>query len=70
MINADITADRFHVMKQVNDELDYSRKTQKKEANTIKNKSEKKRVLAGLTKSKYVLLKNEEFVKIKSKKRN
>ncbi len=60
MINADITADRFHVMKQVNDELDYSRKTQKKEANTIKNKSEKKRVLAGLTKSKYVLLKNED----------
>jgi len=60
MINADVTADRFHVMKQVNDELDTARKVQKKEANAIKNKSEKKRVLEGLTKSKYSLLKNED----------
>lgn len=29
---ADVTADRFHVMKQVNDELDAARKAQKKEA--------------------------------------
>lgn len=60
MINADVTADRFHVMKQVNDELDTAHKVQKKEANAIKNKSEKKRVLSGLTKSKYSLLKNED----------
>jgi transposase len=28
--NADITIDRFHVMKQVNDQLDAARKQQKK----------------------------------------
>jgi transposase len=60
MPNADITADRFHVMKQVNDELDAARKTEKREAEKLKNKSEKERVLSGLTKSKYSLLKNEE----------
>ncbi|AUB43076.1 Transposase (plasmid) [Nostoc flagelliforme CCNUN1] len=32
MPNANITADRFHVMKQVNDELDRMRKTEKKAA--------------------------------------
>ncbi|EFA70861.1 Transposase [Cylindrospermopsis raciborskii CS-505] len=31
MPNANITADRFHVMKQVNDELDNMRKTEKKQ---------------------------------------
>ena len=60
MPNADVTADRFHVMKQVNDELDTARKAQKKEAEKLKNKSEKERVLTGLTKSKYSLLKNED----------
>ncbi len=53
MPSADVTADRFHVMKQVNDELDATRKTQKKEADLLDNQSEKERVLAGLTKSKY-----------------
>ncbi len=60
MPNADVTADRFHVMKQVNNELDQVRKTQKTSAAQLKNKSEKERVLAGLTKSKYSLLKNED----------
>jgi transposase len=32
MPNANITADRFHVMKQVNDELDAMRKSEKKAA--------------------------------------
>lgn len=32
MPNANVTADRFHVMKQVNDELDSMRKTEKKAA--------------------------------------
>ena len=56
---ADITADRFHVMKQVTDELDTARKTENKTATLLKNQSEKDQVLAGLTKSKYSLLKNE-----------
>jgi len=60
MPEADVTADRFHVIKQVNDELDAARKAQKKEAVQLKNKSESKRVLAGLTSSKYSLLKNED----------
>ncbi len=59
MPNADVTVDRFHVMKQVNDELDAARKQQKKEANLLKNKLDKDRILAGLLKSKYSLLKNE-----------
>ena len=33
MPNADVTIDRFHVMKQVNDELDAARKQQKNSAN-------------------------------------
>lgn len=60
MPNADVTIDRFHVMKQVNDELDAARKQQKKEANSLKNKLDKDRILAGLLKSKYSLLKNED----------
>ncbi|WP_146029127.1 transposase, partial [Cylindrospermopsis raciborskii] len=47
MPNANITADRFHVMKQVNDELDNMRKTEKKAATSLPNESEKKRILAG-----------------------
>ncbi|MCC5620850.1 ISL3 family transposase [Nostoc sp. CHAB 5715] len=60
MPNADVTVDRFHVMKQVNDELDATRKQQKKAAGSLKNKLEKDRILAGLLKSKYSLLKNED----------
>jgi transposase len=60
MPNADVTIDRFHVMKQVNDELDAARKQQKKEANSLKNKLDKDRILTGLLKSKYSLLKNED----------
>lgn len=60
MANADITADRFHVMKQVNNELDPMRKTEKKAAEQLKNKAEKERILSGLTSSKYSLLKNED----------
>jgi len=60
MPEADVTADIFHVMKQVNDELDAARKAQKKEALQLKNKADSERVLAGLTSSKYSLLKNED----------
>lgn len=37
MPNAQVVADRFHVMKQVNDELDRQRKQQKREAEKNKN---------------------------------
>jgi transposase len=60
MPNANITADRFHVMKQVNDELDKMRKAEKKAAMSLEDKSAKERILAGLNKSKYSLIKNED----------
>jgi transposase len=56
---AEIVADRFHVMKQINDELDQARRKAKREAKKIKKKTERESVNEGLTKSKYVLLKNE-----------
>ena len=57
---AEVVADRFHVMKQVNEELDRARKKIKKAAVASKNNSEKARILSGIKKTKYVLLKNEE----------
>lgn len=67
MPNANITADRFHVMKQVNDELDRMRKTEKKAAMSLEDKSEKSRQLEALTKSKYSLIKNEDSLNEKQK---
>lgn len=60
---------RFHVMKQVNLELDTARKAEKKAAIKLENKSEKDRLLAGLTKSKYSLLKNEDSLNEKQKEK-
>lgn len=57
---ADVVADRFHVMKQINSELDDRRKALRREAETIKNSNEREQILAGLKNSKYALLKNEE----------
>lgn len=50
---ADVTVDRFHVMKLVNSELDFARKTVQKAALESKNTTEKERVLASLSRSKY-----------------
>lgn len=60
MQNAQVVADRFHVMKLVNEELDRQRKVEKKSAESLKNKREKSRRLEALKKSKYALLKNEK----------
>lgn len=59
MPNAEVIADRFHVMKQINEELDRCRKTARKEAHEEKAQKKKEQVLKGLNKSKYALLKNE-----------
>lgn len=56
---AEIVADRFHVMKQVNEELDAARKKTKRDAQKNKNKTERESIIQGITHSKYVLLKNE-----------
>lgn len=67
MPNAQLVADRFHVMVQINKELDIARKREKRNVeNAIKNskneqeKLEKEKILEGLNKSKYVLFKNGE----------
>jgi transposase len=62
MPQAEVVADRFHVMKQVNEELDGARKKIKKAAVALKNNSEKARILSGIKKTKYVLLKNESHL--------
>lgn len=65
--NAQVVADRFHVMTQINQELDGERKKEKrkieaevKQAKTPEEKLEKETILAGITDSKYAILKNEE----------
>lgn len=63
MPQAEIVADRFHVMKSVNDELDQERRKIKREANTSKKSPRQEQVLEGIKRSKYVLLKNEEDLK-------
>lgn len=60
MPQATVVADRFHVMKQVNQELDRQRKKSKAETKQLDNESEKEQILSGLNKSKYALLKNEK----------
>ncbi|BBD70632.1 transposase [Nostoc commune NIES-4072] len=69
MPNANITADRFHVMKQVNDELDTMRKAEKKAAMSLDNKSERERILEALNKSKYALIKNQDSLNEKQRKK-
>lgn len=69
MPQAQIVGDRFHVMKQVNNELDEARKEVKREAAKIKNKKNKENILAGIAKSKYALLKNEGDLVEKERKK-
>nr|WP_229496844.1 ISL3 family transposase [Nostoc mirabile] len=65
--NAQVVADRFHVMTQINQELDTQRKKEKrnieesiKKAKSVSKKAEYEQILEGLNKSKYPLLKNED----------
>jgi transposase len=67
MPKAQVVADRFHVIAQINKELDIQRKREKRKVEdvikTVKSPEEKadnEKVLAGLKNSKYVLLKNKE----------
>jgi transposase len=68
---AQVVADRFHIMVQINKELDSQRKKEKrkveesiKNAKTLSEKTSHEKVLEGLNKSKYVLLKNESDLNI------
>ena len=60
MPQATIVADRFHIIKQVNEELDAARRKIKRETQKIKRKSKRDKILEGLKKTKYVLLKNQK----------
>ncbi len=57
--NAQVVADRFHVMKQINEELDARRKKEKRQIERLKNKQEKEAKLSGIKHSKYPLLKKK-----------
>lgn len=60
MPNAEVVADRFHVMKLVNNELDTERKAVKRKLKKVKNKAKRERLSLVITNSKYSLLKNEK----------
>ena len=66
MPNAQVVADRFHVMTQINKELDTQRKREKRKVEDLikkANATEKlkfEEILAGLKNSKYPLLKNQD----------
>ena len=67
MPQAQVVADRFHVMTQINKELDTQRKREKrnieesiKKTKNISKKYKLEQILSGLKNSKYPLLKNED----------
>jgi transposase len=65
--NAAVVADRFHVMKIVNQDLEAARKTLSKANDECLDAVEKERVAAVLKQSKYALLKPEEKLTQKQK---
>ena len=74
MPNVQVVADRFHVMVQVNKELDTERKRERrqiieasKKTKSLKKKAEEKERLDGINDSKYSLLKKEERLNEKQK---
>lgn len=60
MPKAQVIADRFHVMTQINKELDARRKKEKRQAEKLKKKKEREEKLSGIKHSKYPLLKKKE----------
>ena len=69
MPQAEIVADRFHVMKQINSELDKERRKIKRETEKMKEKQKREKKLEVLKKSKYALLKNEKDLKEEEKEK-
>ncbi|WP_017327116.1 transposase [Synechococcus sp. PCC 7336] len=58
MPNATVVADRFHVMKIVNEELDKERRKEKKAAGKIESKAEREEKLEAINKTKYISASN------------
>ena len=67
--NAEVVADRFHVMKKINEELDLMRKKERREIDKIKEKEEKEQKNRAISNSKYVLLKNRKDFKNSEKEK-
>lgn len=67
MPNAEIVADRFHVMKVVNDELNKAIGAARKMAKETEDEAERERLKKVLSKSKYAILKPEENLTDKQK---
>ena len=67
--NAQVVADRFHVMMQINKELDNRRKLEKRQTTKLKSKQEKEQKIQGITHSKYALLKKKEKLNDEEKKK-
>jgi transposase len=65
--NADIVADRFHVMKLVDAELNRARNAEKEAISEIKDDVQKEELQAVLKDSKYAILKPEEQLTEKQK---
>lgn len=65
--NADIVADRFHVMKLVNEELNRARNAEKRAINEAEDKVKQKELQVVINQSKYALLKPEERLTQKQK---
>ncbi len=65
--NADIVADRFHVMKLVNEELNRAINTEKRAINELKDEAKKEELQALFKDSKYAVLKPEERLTEKQK---
>ena len=60
MPNAEVVADRFHVMNQVQEELDNGRKQAKREVNNMKESEKKTAKIKAIHHSKYALLANAD----------
>lgn len=76
MPNAQVVADRFHVMSQINQELDRAIKLEKSQANkdykSAKNPGIRKKLelrIEALKNSKYPLLKNEQNLNERQKEK-
>lgn len=65
--NADIVADRFHVVKLVNEELNRARNAERKAINELEDEAKKQELQAIFQRSKYALLKPEERLTEKQK---
>ena len=61
--NAEIVADRFHVMKLVNEEFNKARNREKKAIDSNPDTTEKERLKEAFKQSKYALLKPEESLR-------